>query len=72
MNLILAALNIISLVYCSSTAIYEITSTGEEAARVGRLMVPIFFQNGYEKVLPEGHTGTFDKTSGTLTSRVLS
>lgn len=60
MNIVASILSIIGLVYACSIANILITSSDECAANIGRMLVPILFQNGWEKRMLEGHEGSID------------
>lgn len=64
MNILFAALCILGLAYATSAAqaqaIYDITASDETGERLGRLMIPIVFENGFESKMVVGYTGTLD------------
>lgn len=64
MNAILTFLNIISLVYAScaeeAASIFEITGSDDVATGIGAMMAPILFQNGFEKCMMPGHSGSLN------------
>jgi hypothetical protein len=64
MNVLVAIFSILGLVYAScageAAAIYDITASNEAAKRIGQLMIPFLFQNGFEKCMTKGHSGSLD------------
>lgn len=64
MNVIVTILAILGLVYAKHASmaltIFDIDGSDRTAEKIGKEIAPLLFQNGVEKCLDEGHSGSLD------------